>query len=98
MGKKSRFTPRDVERPRVRREQQAGVVDARGDQPGRVLLGVAVGVLEDAVRHAHRQGGDEARRGDHGDARVERAQVQPTEPAAARPGDGDARRRPRRRA
>ena len=61
-GKEVLDRGRHVDRPRVGEEQQAGMVHALRDEAGRVLLGIAVGVLEDAVRHAHGQGGHEAGR------------------------------------
>ncbi len=79
----------DVEGPRPGEEQQAGVVDALGHEAGRVLLGVGVGVLEDAVGHPHGQRGREAGGQDRGDARVEAARPQRLEAAAARAGDRD---------
>ena len=81
----------DVERPRVGEEQQARVVDPFGHEARRVLLGVAVGVLEDAVGHPHGQRGREAGGQDNRNARVEGADPERLEAAAARSRDRDPR-------
>ena len=46
---------RDDQRPRMNEQQQPGVVYAAGHAAERVLLGIAVRVVEDPVRHPHRQ-------------------------------------------
>ena len=63
---------REVQRSRIGEEQEARVVHAAGDEPGRVLLGVAVRVLEDPVGHPHGQRGGKAGGQDHPHALVER--------------------------
>jgi len=80
----------DEERPRIDEEQQAGVVDSLRHQPVRVLLGIGVGVLEDAVGHPHGQRGDVAGRDHDRDARVEGADPRRLQPAPAGARDGDA--------
>ena len=76
-------------RPRVREQEHAGVIDTGGDGAREVLLGIAVGILEDAVVHPHREGADVAGRRDHADPGVERADERGLEPAAAGAGDAD---------
>ncbi len=78
---------RDMDRARVCEQQEPRMVDTLLHQAGRVLLGIAVGIVEEADGHPHRQGAHEARRKDRADAPVEGADPGRLEPAAARAGN-----------
>ena len=81
----------DEHRTRIHEEQQARVIDASRDHAVGILFGVAVGILEDAVRDAHPERRDVAGRRDALDPRIDRANQRRLEAAAARAGDADAR-------
>ncbi len=77
--------------PGIHQQQQARVIDAVGDHAVGILLGVAVGILEDAIGHAHRERGDETGRGRDADPRIERGDDGGLEAPAAGARDADAR-------
>ena len=89
-GEKIEHGGGDEYRPWIHEREQSGIINAFRDHVVKILLGVTVGILEDAIVNAHGKGSDVA--GDRGDfdARFESSDVYRLKAAPARAGDVDA--------
>ena len=89
-GEKIEHGGGDEYRPWIHEREQSGIINAFRDHAVKILLGVTVRILENAIVNAHGQGSNVA--GDRGDfdARFESSDVYRLKAAPARAGDVDA--------
>src|SRR5947208_11744007 len=80
----------DEYRPWIHEREQSGIINAFRDHAVKILLRITVGILENAVVNAHRQGSDVAGDRRDFDARFESSDVYRLKAAPARAGDVDA--------